>query len=61
MTQPVCDYCGSSGAGVQFPLLPRTPVATFGTICVKCDDQYEDSLSSPAPVTPCDTTNKESK
>jgi len=42
MTQPVCDYCGSSGAGVQFPMFPRTPVATFGTICAKCDDQYED-------------------
>lgn len=50
MTQPVCDYCGSSGAGVQFPLLPRTPVATFGTICVKCDDQYEHSPSTTTTV-----------
>jgi hypothetical protein len=59
MTQPVCDYCGSSGAGVQFPLFPRTPVATFGTICVKCDDQYEDSPSATTTVPYGTSTNTE--
>lgn len=35
--QPVCLRCNKSGAGVEFPLFPRTGVA-FGDVCAVCDD-----------------------
>lgn len=37
-TAPVCEHCGGTGAGVEFPIFPLTKVP-FGTICVPCDEQ----------------------
>ena len=43
---PVCKHCGQSGAGVQFPLFPRTPGETFGAICVPCDDTQIETINN---------------
>lgn len=39
MAAPVCKHCGGTGAGVEFPLFPRTAGEKFGTICVPCDEK----------------------
>jgi hypothetical protein len=37
MAQPICGTCSATGHGVQFPMMPKTSGAKFGTICVGCD------------------------
>jgi hypothetical protein len=37
MAQPICGTCSATGHGVQFPMMPKTKGAKFGTICVECD------------------------
>lgn len=37
-TAPVCAHCHRTGAGVEFPLFPRTPGTKFGELCAPCDD-----------------------
>lgn len=41
MTTPECDVCHESGAGVQFPMTPKTEGYKFGNICDVCDDKPE--------------------
>lgn len=35
--QPVCLRCMKSGAGVEFPLFPKSG-APFGTVCAPCEE-----------------------
>lgn len=35
---PQCTICKRIGAGVLFPMLPKTEGYRFGDICDKCDD-----------------------
>lgn len=39
MAAPVCEACGATGPGVEFPLWPLTPGESFGTICARCDKE----------------------
>lgn len=36
---PACKRCHATGAGVQFPMFPRTKGVAFGELCVPCDEE----------------------
>lgn len=46
MSKPTCNYCGNTGAGVEFPVFPITPGESFGTICVPCDEGGEAAVKA---------------
>jgi len=46
VSAPTCNYCGGTGAGVEFPVFPMTPGEKFGTICVPCDEKGEAAVEA---------------